>query len=292
MMAFARFLPPRDSRTAYWFGAGDWMTLLYILCMYVGVVKILLPQYMMNRKEFKLLGIIRLYNLLLVGINVLFFYDIAKHTYFGGRYSWLCQGLRRDSMDMEVLKLNYYYMFVRIFEFLDTVFFILRKKFNQASVLNISHHCIAVILPWYGLAYGIDGQICLMVLVNMAVHVIMYSYYFLASFPAMQSYLGWKRYLTLIQIIQFVVVGVHMCVPLVYDCGYPVQSSLLVVSCYVYFLLMFAAFYGSTYQRKAKCKVEDNGYDEQLRSRVVESVDDKDKSIFGEVRHSLANGIR
>lgn len=249
-MTLAEFLPPRDPRTLNWFGAGDWTTLLYILGLYVGTVKVVLPQFMANRKEFKLLRIIRLYNLLLVAINVYFFYNLARNTYFGGGYSLLCQGLSISSGDITVIRLNYLYMFVRIFEFLDTVFFVLRKKFNQASVLNISHHCIAVGLPWYGLAYGLDGQISLLALINQGVHIIMYSYYFLASFPSVQPYLGWKRYLTLIQIIQFIVVGIHMCIPIFHDCGYPAQHAVLVILTYVYFIIMFTAFYGSTYEKK------------------------------------------
>ncbi|XP_022700704.1 elongation of very long chain fatty acids protein 5-like [Varroa jacobsoni] len=250
-MLLTRFLPARDPRTVQWFGAGDWITLLYILGMYTCTVKVLLPQYMANRKEYKLFGIIRLYNLLLVGVNAFFFCNLITRTYLGGGYNWFCQGIGKDRVDVAVLRLNYYYMFVRIFEFLDTVFFVLRKKFNQASVLNITHHCIAVGLPWYGLAYGLDGQICLMVLINMAVHVVMYSYYFLASFSSIQPYLGWKRYLTLLQIVQFFVVVVHMSVPIVHDCGYPVQNSILVIASYIYFLVMFAAFYDNAYQSRA-----------------------------------------
>ena len=39
--------------------------------------------------------------------------------------------------------------------------------------------------------------------VNSLVHVIMYSYYFLAALgPQMQKYLWWKRYLTTFQMVQ------------------------------------------------------------------------------------------
>lgn len=251
-----QLLPTRDPRTLSWFGAGDWITLIYILGLYVGTVKILLPKYMEKRKEYNLLGFIRAYNLVLVAINALFFYQIGRRSYFGGGYSWFCQGLDHDGKDTDLIRLNYLYMFVRIFEFLDTVFFVLRKKFNQASFLNISHHCIAVGLPWYGIAYGIDGQICLMVLFNMFVHVIMYAYYFLASFPSMVPYLGWKKHLTKLQILQFAVVLVHMSIPLVHDCGYPPQNSILVISMYIYFLVMFTKFYGESYSaRKGASKV-------------------------------------
>ncbi|XP_003745735.1 elongation of very long chain fatty acids protein 5-like [Galendromus occidentalis] len=254
-----QLLPMRDPRTMSWFGAGDWILLIYILGLYVGIVKVILPKYMAKRKEFDLLGYIRCYNLLLVAINAVFAYKIARRSYFGGGYSWFCQGLDLGGKDTTLLQLNYLYMFVRIFEFSDTVFFVLRKKFNQATFLNISHHCIAVGLPWYGVAYGIDGQICLMVLFNMVVHVIMYSYYFLASFQSMVPYLGWKKHLTKLQILQFAVVLVHMSIPIYHDCGYPPQNSILVISMYAYFLVMFTKFYGSTYSDAKKSLPETNG---------------------------------
>ncbi|XP_022666160.1 elongation of very long chain fatty acids protein 2-like [Varroa jacobsoni] len=244
----AQYLPPRDPRTIGWFSAGDWVTFLLIILSYVCLVKVVLPRYMTGRKEFNLRGIIRLYNLTLVFLNVYFCYNVAIHSYIGGGYSIFCEGLHVKSGDISIVQLHYQYMFVRIVEFLDTVFFVLRKKFNQASLLNISHHCIAVFLPWYGMSYGIDGQICLLSMVNMTVHVIMYSYYFLASFPSLRLYLYWKRYLTLLQIAQFVIIIAHMSIPLFYECGFPFQTALIIILMYIYFFVMFIKFYGSTYQ--------------------------------------------
>lgn len=43
-------------------------------------------------------------------------------------------------------------------EFLDTVFFILRKKFNQVSFLHVYHHCTMFILWWIGIKWVPGGQ--------------------------------------------------------------------------------------------------------------------------------------
>ena len=46
-------------------------------------------------------------------------------------------------------------------------------------------------------------------LINSGVHVIMYSYYFLASFgPDVQKYLWWKKYITRLQLVS--IVFLHM----------------------------------------------------------------------------------
>ena len=57
---------------------------------------------------------------------------------------------------------------------------------------------------------------------NSAVHVAMYSYYFLSSLgPSVQPYLSWKKYLTGLQMTQFLVFIAHAVQPLFIDCGYP-----------------------------------------------------------------------
>ena len=65
-------------------------------------------------------------------------------------------------------------------------------------------------------------QVVLGIIVNSAVHVLMYTYYFLAACgPSVRPYLWWKRYITRIQIGQFVGLLFHILIPMFYDCGYP-----------------------------------------------------------------------
>ena len=74
--------------------------------------------------------------------------------------------------------------------------------------------------------------------VNAIVHTVMYLYYLLAACgPGVKKYLGWKRYflfsdplyklkflcryLTKLQMLQFVCVMIHALLPMYFDCGYP-----------------------------------------------------------------------
>lgn len=242
------YFPPRDPRTIGWFGSGDWVTFLIIIGCYIFIVGILLPSYMLTRRKFKIIGIVRLYNLALMGTNIFFFIELSKITYFGGQYDWKCQGIGSSWGSYAVVKLLHKFMFVRIFELIDTALFILRKKFKHASFRNISHHIIAVFIPWYGITYGADGQSCLMTLVNMAVHIIIYLYYFLSTYDSVKPKLTWKRYLTPLQILQFFVIITHMSIPIIQPCGFPVMNSVIVITAHLYFLIVFKAFYGSTYR--------------------------------------------
>ena len=60
---------------------------------------------------------------------------------------------------------------------------------------------------WWGVKLAPGGHGTFFGLLNTFVHVIMYTYYMLAAVgPQMQKYLWWKKYLTLLQIVQFVMV--------------------------------------------------------------------------------------
>ena len=73
---------------------------------------------------------------------------------------------------------------------------------------------------------------------NAGVHTVMYLYYLLAACgPGIQKYLWWKRsgevimtsdltfpfsrYLTRLQMVQFIGMILHGMLPMYYDCGYP-----------------------------------------------------------------------
>ena len=59
-------------------------------------------------------------------------------------------------------------------------------------------------------------------LFNTLIHVIMYSYYALASFgPHMQKYLWWKKYITQLQLLQFLICGSYGVVLFFLQNGYP-----------------------------------------------------------------------
>ena len=63
---------------------------------------------------------------------------------------------------------------------------------------------------------------------NLGVHTVMYFYYFCAAFgPEVQKYLWWKKYITTIQLIQFVLVFFHAIQPLFFECNFPRAASLM-----------------------------------------------------------------
>lgn len=87
---------------------------------------------------------------------------------------------------------------------------------------------------------------------NSFVHVVMYSYYFLTSYnPEMKQSLWWKKYITQIQLVQFVILFVYMSSTIFFvECANSklfswfglIQSSVM--------MAMFGDFYVKTYIMK------------------------------------------
>ena len=65
------------------------------------------------------------------------------------------------------------------------------------------------IFGWHLMYWAPNGHESFGGIFNALVHSIMYTYYFLAAMgPQFQKYLWWKRYLTQLQLLQFIAVFV------------------------------------------------------------------------------------
>lgn len=243
----------RDPRTSGWILAEKPQIIALLCILYIYVVKIGGPRFMKGRQPYEWIKpIIAIYNASMVLLNSYFMVAFLTRTYLHGRYNLLCQSIdfeARDENTMSLLTHCWWYFLVRIADFLDTVFFVLRKKQSHVSFLHVAHHVIVVFNGWYGLAYGSDGHGLFAVIFNSFVHVIMYSYYFLSLFgPSVQKYLWWKQYLTQFQLIQFVILTVHISLVLFIRCGYPLMHIFIGVPQGFFFLAMFMNFYLNSYK--------------------------------------------
>ncbi|PVU98097.1 hypothetical protein BB561_000110 [Smittium simulii] len=108
------------------------------------------------------------------------------------------------------LELLYYLNYIcKWIEFIDTFFLVLKKK--KLQTLHVYHHALTMYLCFIQIngKTSISWFVCS---VNLFVHVIMYYYYYLASRGIRVS---WKKYLTSMQISQFIID-----INLVYFCLY------------------------------------------------------------------------
>jgi elongation of very long chain fatty acids protein 4 len=58
----------------------------------------------------------------------------------------------------QIAKALWWYYFSKLIEFMDTIFFILRKKDSQVSFLHVYHHATMFPIWWIGVKWVPGGQ--------------------------------------------------------------------------------------------------------------------------------------
>ena len=103
-----------------------------------------------------------------------------------------------------------------------------------------------LLLRWVG-----GGHSTFFMFLNIGVHVVMYFYYFMSSFgPSVQKYLWWKKYITSMQLVQFVTWSIHASTPLFMDCHYPKVYVAFLLFLGAFFFTLFTNFYIQSYIKK------------------------------------------
>ncbi|XP_008199652.2 very long chain fatty acid elongase AAEL008004 [Tribolium castaneum] len=248
-----------DPRTSNWFLMSSPGPTVAVCLSYVFLVKFVGPKVMEKKNPFSLRKILMAYNFFQVIFSAWLFYEFCASGWLTGEYSFRCQpiDISANPRTMRMVNVTWWYFFSKFTELVETIFFIMRKKFNQVNALHVFHHGIMPVSAWVATKYYPNGHGTFPGLLNTFVHVIMYSYYFLSAFgPEVQKYLWWKKYLTRLQMIQFVIIMFHALQLLVVDCNFPRifiwYMGLLALSFYT----LFKNFYDKEYKAKQnnKCK--------------------------------------
>merc|ERR1712137_1399500 len=205
----------RDPRVDNWFLMSSPFYTLGICACYIYFVKSLGPRLMRDREPMDLKKTI---------IIIYLIYKGLIHAWLW-KYSLKCQPVdySDDPDEVAVAHMCWWYFFCKLTEFLDTVFFVLRKKNDQITNLHVIHHSVMPAACWWGVKFTPGGHGTFFGMLNTFVHVIMYSYYLVAAMgPQYQKYLWWKKYLTTMQMVQFVIVFLHTIQLFFNGCNYPI----------------------------------------------------------------------
>lgn len=186
---------------------------------------ILLGKFIMrNRKPFELKTALNIHNLILLVMSVgmllggLFeiFNTVLKHPFL----DVYCSSTERNgsyTLSKGGLFWSYLFYISKFYEFVDTVFIVLRKK--PLIFLHFYHHIIVVPLSLsfirHGMFFYLNGVIS-----NALIHSFMYYSYYKTSIGKPPA---WKIHLTKAQIVQFVW-GVSSFLPFPFVCGYNFTS--------------------------------------------------------------------
>ncbi|XP_054159996.1 elongation of very long chain fatty acids protein 1-like [Oppia nitens] len=234
--------------------------LLAITGGYLYFVKWLGPQLMANRKPYDLRWPIRIFNSMMVAVNFYGLYQFIPRTNFGLNV-WNCPQ-SCQIIDSHFIFLGYVFFLSRMAEYMDTVFFVLRKKHRQVSNLHVFHHSIVPIAIWSVFKFSPGVENAMYPFINSFIHVLMYLYYTLASFgDRFEPYLKWKRHLTSGQLVQFILIIVHSVrAPFI---GCPMSSTYFVLISTALggiFFYLFYRFYMENYTTKDKILNNNNNH--------------------------------
>jgi len=197
------------------------------------------------------------------------------------------------------LELLYYinYLF-KYYELLDTLFLMLKKK--KLEFLHYYHHSMTLILCFTQLQ-GHTSLSWFVIVLNLMVHVVMYYYYLLTCFGVR---VWWKKHLTTLQIVQFVLdlAFVYICaysyfaytyfsfLPNNGSCAGSETAALFGVVSLTSYLLLFIQFFIATYNnKKSTTATTTNGV--KVNGTKMNGIDDDGKAKSNGVM-AEANGTK
>ncbi|XP_037941438.1 elongation of very long chain fatty acids protein F-like [Teleopsis dalmanni] len=202
------------------------------------------PYLMRNREPFNVKWLMQIYNVFQVFINLYLGVMGLRLLWVPDHHNPGCITSLPDTHRLKSFEghMIYLYVFVKVTDYMDTIFFVLRKSFKQITFLHVYHHVLMVLsttmVTHY---YGTGGHQNLFGDVNAFVHVIMYSYYFLSALNPNIKTSKWKKFITKAQIVQFIIVIIHQLWPLliVKGCTYSKFLLLLNLSQAIVMLILF-----------------------------------------------------
>ncbi|KAG9308645.1 GNS1/SUR4 membrane protein [Chiua virens] len=160
-------------------------------------------EMMKDKAPLKLVTLFRAHNLFLSVGSLILMVLLGEEVFSNwlkpeiGTYGTLCADEAYTKRLESYMLINYYFKY---YELIDTVFLTLKKK--PLSFLHVYHHAATAILAFVQL--NARATSCwVAAFLNLGVHVLMYYYYYAAAGGAR---LWWKRYLTTIQITQFMII--------------------------------------------------------------------------------------
>merc|ERR1719150_2320318 len=170
------------------------------------------------------------------------------------KYDWFRLYCGLDYMDQRGALTFIYYVnhLLKYYELIDTVFLALKHK--PLTFLHCYHHPATLVLTW-GQLVDSTGIQWMVILLNLYVHTVMYFYYAMAT---LRVKMPWKKIVTIMQILQFVLdlaacyTG-WMAYNLYGRCTGHNRGA--IVGCFILtsYLYLFVDFYDSTYNLYGRC---------------------------------------
>mmetsp|Transcript_8049 Transcript_8049/g.15164 ORF Transcript_8049/g.15164 Transcript_8049/m.15164 type:complete len:276 (-) Transcript_8049:39-866(-) len=174
-------------------------------------------------------------------------------------YSHVCNAYNTENPPMANLLWLFYVS--KIWDFWDTIFIVLGKKWRQLSFLHVYHHFTIFLFYWLNANSQYDGDVFLTIVLNGFIHTVMYTYYFICMHTKVPETgknlpIWWKSSLTFMQLTQFVTM-MSQAIYLLTHGSCKGHSYRITAMYFVYILslfFLFAQFFVASYMKPKKGK--------------------------------------
>jgi elongation of very long chain fatty acids protein 4 len=160
----------------------------------------------------------------------------AINEYIRSGYRLICNKFDPSKTGMASVLWIFYVS--KAFDFMDTFFIVIRRKWRQLSFLHLYHHFSIFLVYWLNTSAGYDGDIYYTIVVNSFIHFVMYSYYEATTFNITVPR-PLKKMVTSMQRFQFVTMNIQAIYILVMGCSYPTRITWFYL---LYIISLFALF--------------------------------------------------
>lgn len=215
-----------------------------------------IQRVMRTRKGLEMRGLLFVHNALLCGASLVLALALTGRLAYRLKTDLTPYGLicAKSIYEDGTMQLIYYInMGFKVWEFIDTFLLALRKK--PVPFLHSYHHSATLLLTWVQLNEH-SGCQWVPIVINLWVHVFMYYYY---SCSALKIRIWWKKYLTSLQISQFVIdvsvvsYAYYVFIKAGFDentCYGTTRGAVFGLAILFSYLALFIRFYVSTYVKK------------------------------------------
>ncbi|XP_072744132.1 very long chain fatty acid elongase AAEL008004-like isoform X3 [Anoplolepis gracilipes] len=246
--------------TREWILISSPFPLILIIFGYLYFILYAGPRYMQNRPPYKLKTFIMLYNLIQILANI---WMVKEHISFGwfSTFDLTCSSFSYSTPDfpntIKIFNCIWWLLLLKVFDLVETCVFVLRKKQNQVSKLHVYHHVSNIFFSWIYLKYVLEEKATIISMVNCAVHVIMYIYYFISTNRKYRQIISpLKPFITRIQMVQFIAMIICVLHAWNPNCHMQFECSTSIAFIFIInlliFLYLFYDFYKKSYTNTSK----------------------------------------
>ncbi|KAG6557711.1 hypothetical protein Mapa_000476 [Marchantia paleacea] len=242
--AITKGLPCVDSPTPIVLGLSSYLTFVFL-----GLIVIKGLNLKPRPKEPAILNLfVVFHNFICFALSLYMCVGIVRQAILN-RYSlW---GNAYNPKEVQMGHLLYIFYMSKYIEFMDTVIMILKRNTRQITVLHVYHHASISFIWWIIAYHAPGGEAYFSAALNSGVHVLMYLYYLLAATlgkneKSRRKYLWWGKYLTQLQMFQFVLNMIQAYYDLKNNSPYPQ----FLIQILFYYMISLLALFGNFYVHK------------------------------------------